>query len=171
MTSRPMWAVAALGAFAALFTLTVSTAGASSGEQTKQTKSYVFALSVGKSEEMWTPAQVRAKHPTSGEVMLGGTMGGAMSMGGSSRHLEVKIAKRPNGKVVTGAHPTIGLLDLSTGGAMAVKVPVAVMRGVDEGVADIHYGNNVDLIGGHKYRVTVGLAGEQAVFQVTAPKG
>jgi hypothetical protein len=170
MTSRAMWA-AALGAIAALLAPAVPTAGASSGEQTKQTKSYVFTLSVGKSEQMWTPAQVRAKHPTSGEVMLGGTMGDAMSMGGSSRHLEVKIAKRSNGKVVAGAHPTIALLDLSTGDAMSVKVPVAVMRGVDEGADDIHYGNNVDLIGGHKYRVTVTLGGERAVFELTAPKG
>lgn len=103
--------------------------------------------------------------------MLGGTMGGAMSMGGSARHVEVKIVKRSTGKVVGTAHPAIGLVDQNVSNAMTVKVPFAVMRGVDEGSADLHYGNNVDLVGGHRYRVTVTLAGEQAVFQVTAPKG
>ena len=144
---------------------------ASPGERTKTTKSYVFKLGIEMPEQMWTPAQVRAKHPTTGEVMLGGSMGAAMSMGGSARHLEVKIARRPTGKVVTGAHPTIALVDLQTSDRMTVKVPVAVMRGVDEGSADIHYGNNVDLVVGHLYRVTVTLAGERAVFQVKAPKG
>ena len=120
---------------------------------------------------MWTPAQVRAKHPSSGEVMLRGTMGGTMSMGGSSRHVEVKILNRATGKVITSAHPTIALVDRDMSNAMTVKVPIAVMRGVDEGSADTHYGNNVDLVGGHRYRIAVTLAGEHAVFQLTAPKG
>ena len=171
MTTRLMPAGVVLGAIAVVLALMAPVAGASSGEQTKKTKSYVFTLSVEKAEEMWTPAQVRAKHPSSGEVMLGGTMGGAMSMGGSARHVEVKIVKRSTGKVVGTAHPTIGLVDQNVSNAMTVKVPFAVMRGVDEGSADLHYGNNVDLVGGHRYRVTVTLAGEQAVFQVTAPKG
>jgi hypothetical protein len=144
---------------------------ATPAEQTKTTKSYVFKLTVEMPQQMWTPAQVRAKHPTSGEVMLGGSMSTAMSMGGSARHVEVKIAKRPTGKVVTGAHPTITLVDTQTSNPMAVKLPVMMMRGVDEGSADIHYGNNVNLVVGHLYRVSVTLAGEKAVFQAKAPKG
>jgi hypothetical protein len=156
---------------AAVLALMAPLAAASSGEQTKKTTSYVFTLSLGMAEEMWTPAQVRAKHPSSGEVMLRGTMAGAMSMGGSSRHVELKILNRSTGKVMTTAHPTIVLLDQDMRNAMAVKVPFAAMRGVDAGSSDTHYGNNVDLVGGHRYRVTVTLAGERAVFQVTAPKG
>jgi hypothetical protein len=41
---------------------------------------------------------------------------------------------------VTGAHPSISLLDLTASNAMPVKLPIAVMRGVDEGADDIHYG-------------------------------
>ena len=137
--------------------------------QTKTTKSYVFKLEVGMAEQMWTPAQVRAKHPKTGEVMVSGSMGNAMSMGGSSRHVEVSIAKRSTGKVVTGAHPTITVVDLTASNAMPVKVPIAVMRGVDEGADDIHYGNNVDLVSGHRYLVTAALNGEKAVFRVKAP--
>src|SRR5262245_26726683 len=119
-----------LGVVVAL--LVIAPIAAGSGGQTKSTKSYVFKLTVGMPEEMWTPAQVRAKQPKSGEVMLAGSMGGAMSMGGSSRHVEVQILKRPSGKVITTAHPTITLVDLDTKNAMSVKVPFAVMRGVDE---------------------------------------
>ena len=171
MKTRVTHVGSALGVLAATVLLIAPIAGGASGEQTKSTKSYVFKLTVGMAEEMWTPAQVRAKHPTSGEVMLGGTMGGAMSMGGSARHVEVGIVKRSTGKVITTAHPAISLRDLDMSNAMTVKVPFAVMRGVDEGVADTHYGNNVDLVGGHRYGVTVLLGGEQAVFKMTAPKG
>ena len=168
-TRLKLWGSVCAAAFVLLAVIAPIAGG--SGGQTKSTKSYVFKLSVGMPEDMWTPAQVRSKHPTSGEVMLAGSMGGAMSMGGSSRHVEVQILKRPSSKVIATARPTITLVDLDLKGAMSVKVPFAVMRGVDEGASDTHYGNNVDLVGGHRYRVTVGLGGEHAVFQMTAPKG
>ena len=53
---------------------------------------------------------------------------------------------------------------------MPIKVPVAEMQGVLSGAADLHYGNNVNLIGGHTYRVTVTLTGEHATVTVPAPK-
>jgi hypothetical protein len=161
-----------LGALGIAMLVVACAAGSALGAspaQTKTTKSYVFKLEVGKAEQMWTPAQVRAKHPKTGEVMVSGSMGTAMSMGGSSRHVEVAVAKRSNGKVVTGVHPTITVVDLTAKNAMPVKVPFAAMRGVDEGADDIHYGNNVDLVSGHRYQVTVALNGEKAVFQVKAP--
>ncbi len=137
------------------------TGSCSSGKIVK-TPSYVFALSIGPNETMYTPAQVKAKHPTSGEVMLAGKMVGGMAGmemgGGTQRHLEVHICT-PAGKVVTGAHPAI-----TVNGAM---VPVAVMQGVDEGAADLHYGNNVNLEAGQKVTVVVTLAGQKAVFHTT----
>lgn len=138
--------------------------------QTKSTASYVFKLSIGMAEQMWTPAQVRAKHPKTGEVMLTGSMAGAMSMGGSQRHLEVNITSRATGKVVMGAHPTISAIDATMKNAMAIKVPVAAMQGVSAGAADLHYGNNVGLVGGHMYKVTISLKGERVAFQMRAPK-
>ena len=128
-----------------------------------KTPSYVLALQIGPVETMYTPAQAKAKHPTSGEIMLAGKMVGGMAgmdMGsGSQRHLEVHICT-PSGKVVTGAHPAI-----TVNGAM---VPVAVMEGVGEGTADLHYGNNVNLEPGQKVTVVVTLAGQKAVFHKTA---
>lgn len=150
----------------ALVVTTAASAAMAPPKQVKMTKSYVFTLSVGMPEQMWTRAQVRSRHPKTGEEMLRGSMGGAMSMGGSARHLEVHIRSRASGKVVAGARPAISAFDMSTQDAMAIKVPVAEMQGVMAGAGDLHYGNNVDLVAGHVYRVTVTLSGERAVFMI-----
>jgi len=142
----------------------------SANPQTKSSKSYVFKLRIGMAEQMWTPAQVRAKHPKTGEVMVMGSMAGAMSMGGTRRHLEVHIRSRATGKVVMGAHPTISATDTNAKNAMTIKVPVAAMEGVSAGAADLHYGNNVDLVAGHTYKITITLKGERVVFQIISPK-
>jgi hypothetical protein len=140
---------------------------ASPAEQTKATKSYVFTLAIGMPEQMWTPAQVRSKHPAGGEVMLKGSMKPGMKMGGSQRHLEVHVRRRSNGRVVVGASPVISVYDTDPKTPMLMYVTVAEMRGVDAGVSDTHYGNNVQLVPGHGYRVTVILNGERVVFRVT----
>jgi hypothetical protein len=98
--------------------------------------------------------------------MLDGSMSDPMSMGGSQRHLEVHITTRHTGKIVTGARPTITTMDTSIKNAMMIKVPVATMEGVTSGLADLHYGNNVHLVVGHTYAVTVTLGGERAVFHI-----
>ena len=99
-----------------------------------------------------------------------GSMGGAMSMGGSQRHVEVHITARATGKVVAGAHPTITAIDTIVKNAMMIKVAVAAMQGVISGAADLHYGNNVQLVAGHIYKVTISLKGEHTTFQMKAPK-
>jgi hypothetical protein len=141
--------------------------GCSTGQKLT-TPSYVFALDIGPVETMYTPAQVKAKHPKTGEVMLSGTMSGGMSgmSGSSQRHLEVHICTTA-GKVVTGAHPKIVVSDPKS---MTVTVPIATMEGIGEGVSDYHYGNNVELTAGHKITVTVTLNGQQAVFHTTVSK-
>jgi hypothetical protein len=120
---------------------------------------------------MYTPAEVKAKHPTSGEVMVGGSMAGSgMSMGTGNRHLEVQIRSRATGKVTTGVTPTIGLHDKTAMSdmAMTVKVPVVAMQGIGEGAADLHYGNNVKLTAGHVYDVVVTMNRESASFTFRA---
>jgi hypothetical protein len=154
-------ATAALGAGGA-----VAKSGSCASGTVARQGPYVFALSIGPMETMYTPAQVASTHPKSGEVMLAGKMVGGMAgmdmTTGPQRHLEVHICKTAGGQVVTGAHPTI-----TVNGAM---VPVAVMQGVGEGVADYHYGNNVNLKTGQKVTVVVKLNGQTAVFHATVPK-
>ncbi len=141
---------------------------ATSGVQSAVTPSYRFALRVTMPEQMYTPAQVRKMHPKHGEVMFQGVMAmGGMAMGGM-RHLEVQICSAKTRAVVTNAHPTIVVADTSSN--MTTKVPIAVMEGIGEGVADLHYGNNVTMSAGHRYTITVTLKGERAVFHMRLPK-
>jgi hypothetical protein len=165
-------AIAALAALAAQGAAAGRAASACSSGQVVKTPKYVFALSIGPMETMYTPAQARAKHPGSGEIMLSGQMTGGMAgmtMDTSGlRHLELHICT-PAGTVVTNAHPKIVVSD-PVSKTMAVAVPVAKMQGVKEGASDIHYGNNVTLDEGHKVTVTVSLDGQTAVFHTTVPR-
>ncbi len=147
----------------------VAMTGCSSGQIAK-TKSYVFALTIGPLAQMYTPAQVKAKHPTTGEIMLSGMMSGGMSGMGSAdeRHLEVHICSS-SGSVVMGAHPTI-VIDDPSGKTMTMTVPIATMEGIGEGAADYHYGNNVDLAAGAHITVTVALDGQRVVFHTVVSK-
>jgi hypothetical protein len=136
----------------------------------RQTASYNLMLSVGSKETMYTTAEVAAKHPTSGEVMLddGMSMGG-MSMGPGNRHLEVQVKSRQTGKLLSLA-PTVTLSDTTamSGMAMTDKLHVMAMYGIQEGRSDLHYGNNVSLTAGHTYKVVVTVKGEKASFTFRA---
>jgi hypothetical protein len=139
--------------------------------RTATTPTYKLTLSVGPVEKMYTAAEVKAKHPSDGEVMVGHSMSmDGMSMGDANRHLEVHVASRATGKVVTNAQPTITLTDTSgmSGMAMSEKVNAMAMQGIGEGIADLHYGDNVKLTAGHTYKVVVKVKGEKATFTFKA---
>jgi len=134
------------------------------------TKSYKLTLVVGPTETMYTAAQVKAKHPKTGEVMVGSSMnmgGDSMATGGANRHLEVHVYSRATGKVAAGTVPAMTLTD-TTGMGMAEKVDAMAMQGITEGPSDLHYGNNVALTAGHDYKVVVTVKGEKASFTFRA---
>jgi hypothetical protein len=148
-------------------------AGPCATGQVVKTHSYVFALDIGPVETMYTPAQVKASHPKTGEVMLSGSMTDGMAgmtiSPSGQRHLGIQICMR-GGAVFTKGHPTI-VIDDTTAKNPMMMVPVATMEGVGEGASDFHYGNNVELTAGHHITVTVRLNGESAVFHASVPKG
>jgi len=148
--------------------LIVSSATAAVITRTATTATYKLTLAVGPVETMYTQAEVKAKHPTSGEVMVR-SMGG-MSMGAANRHLEVHVASRATRTVVTNVSRRIMLTDTTAmgGTAMAEKVNATAMQGIGEGVADLHYGDNVKLAAGHVYKVVVTVKGERATFTFKA---
>lgn len=130
------------------------------------TRSYRFVLRLGPVENMFMPYQVRASHPKHGEVMLRGKM--VMPTHGPLHHLEVHICRTPTRVVVTDANPTIVLVD-NTAHGQPHKLPVAVMQGIGQGRADLHYGNNVAMPHHHRYTITVTLRSERATFGLRAP--
>lgn len=144
-------------------------------DQTHTTSAHVFLLHLGPRESMLTlsPAEAKAKHITTGELMVGGTMSmgtssGTMSGDMTTRHLEVHICRRESGAVVTQARPSITVSPPAGGGTG--QIPVAVMDGVTAGVADLHYGNNVALRRGGTYTITVRLGSDSASFKATVPR-
>jgi hypothetical protein len=142
-------------------------------QQTAKTKTYALTLTVGPSEAMYTAAQVQAKHLKEGEVTVGSSMsmggGHAMSMeGGMTRHLEVHVRLRSNRKVVTDVVPAIMLVDESSKAMTSSPLQVMAMKGIGEGISDLHYGNNVALVRSHRYTVLVTLKGERAQFAFRA---
>lgn len=141
--------------------------------QKSQTAHYRLVLQIGPEEKMYSKAEAAKLHPTSGEVMASGTMGG-MSMGGDqagmamdTRHLEVHVFSRTTGHVITDAKCSITVT--STAAQKSMAMPVAAMYGVVEGPADWHYGNNVSMPPG-AYTIAVVVNGEHATFHVTIPK-
>jgi hypothetical protein len=150
----------------------VGAATASAGVVTKTvtTTTYRVTLDVGPLETMYTQAEVNAKHPKTGEVMLGGSMGGssgAMPMAAGNRHLEVHVHSRADGNVVAVYPSSISLTDESTMG-MSQNITIVKMEGIGEGLADLHYGNNVAVKAGDAYKVVVTIKGEKATFTFKA---
>jgi hypothetical protein len=149
----------------------VSAATASAGiTQHATTASYSLTLDIGPTAAMYTQAQVKAKHITNGEVMLGGAMmSTSMSAmkGETERHLELHVYSRKTGAVVSNVMPEITLTDTTAMG-MAAKLDVVSMEGITEGASDYHYGNNVSLKLGDEYTVNAVVHGEKASFTFKA---
>jgi hypothetical protein len=144
-------------------------------KQETKTAHYRLELQIGPTEMMYMPNEVAAKHPSDGEVMVGGVMGGRMnmSMGMSMgmqmpnvRHLEVHVYPVDKDTAVTNAKVKILVTDLAT--KKAEQIAVAKMYGIKEGTSDTHYGNNVDLPAGN-YGVEITVNGEKADFTVAIP--
>ena len=151
-----------------------SSSSAASITRTSTTARYSLTLNVGPAETMYTQADVKKLHPTSGEVMITGSMSMAGSMaamkGEVERHLELHVAARSSGAAVTNVMPTITLSDTSAMAmAMAAtKVDAVAMQSVTKGASDRHYGNNVSLKLGDAYKVSVVVNGEKASFSFKA---
>jgi hypothetical protein len=140
--------------------------GGATFQQTKRAGAYKLVLMIGPLEHMYTPAEVKKKHPTSGEVMVSGTMVmGGMGRAGAmpNHHLELHVYSAATGKTIT--HAVVSLTITTAAGKVIARVPIAQMYGVKEGTKDWHYGNNVLLKPGH-YHVTAGVEMTTAAFDV-----
>jgi len=169
--SVPMPArVGLIGSLAAFLVFTAG-AGAAGWHVTRvaRTPAYVLTLEVGAMEPMYTEQEAKESHPASGEVMIGTGMsmpagGHAIGMeGGSIRSVALHVRRRAGGTVVTDVRPAIALQD-ETVKSTASPIQAVAMEGIDAGSSDLHYGNNVTLQPGHRYRVTVAVKGQRAAF-------
>jgi hypothetical protein len=140
------------------------------------TTTYNLVAEIGPIQPMFTPAQVAAQHPKTGEEMFSGSMvmppgmdPSQMDMGNMPgmnippewHHLEVHIFDKKTGNVIKTLTPAITVTNDATGKVQ--QVPLVVMQGIVEGPGDYHYGNNVDLPNGN-YTVTAVIGSETANF-------
>ena len=141
-----------------------------------ETQRYRLVLQIGSAETMYTAAEAKAKHPTSGEIMLSGKMAGMPAMDHTvpgmmpvpqARHVELHIYARDTGKPVAEARVSITLTGADK---KRHAVPMARMYGVAEGLEDVHFGNNMSISAG-SYTVDATVNGEPAHFAVTVPPG
>lgn len=135
-----------------------------------ETQHFREELTIGPMEQMYTQTEAARLKPKSGEIMLSGhmmPMSTNMPSGMMAMHLEVHVLAKSDGKPVQNGRVAITLIDLKVG--KPVPLPVAVMYGIDEGMADTHYGNNVMLSPG-RHRVLVSVNGERATFEVDVPE-
>jgi hypothetical protein len=158
-----------LGIAAPAFARESGSAGPCASGNVATTASYRMALAIGHQEEMYLPSEVKARHITTGEIMLGGEMSMvAKSPGTRIFHLEVHICTK-TGAVVTKLKPLIVVSGPATG-MTSTKVPSAIMVGVGEPISDYHYGNDLALKPGARVTVRVTVKTQAAVFQATVPK-
>lgn len=128
---------------------------------------YRLTLYVGPLEPMYTMTQVKEKHPKTGEVMVSGTMvmsGMGMAGPAPNHHLEVHVYDGRSGKTITRATVSITIRDAM--GKEIEVLPIATMYGINEGMSDFHYGNNVALKPG-KYQVETQVNKTTTIFKVT----
>jgi len=140
-----------------------------------KTRHYRLSLQIGPTETMYSEAEAKTKHPTSGEIMLSGKMAAGMpgmshAMPGMTpmsgmRHVELHVYALDSGKTITDARVTITLIGADK---RRHTVSIARMYGVTEGLDDLHYGNNLPLSTG-LYTIETTVNGEAARFSVTIP--
>jgi len=136
--------------------------------QNTTTADYKLMLMLGPPETMLMMCQVT--NPTMpGEVIVSGQMMGDMSTGmnGTTYHVELHIYDIKTGATV--ALPVHEVtINITNSSGMSRSVPIAEMFGVQDGVMDLHYGNNIQIALG-SYTIGVSVAGEKASYTTNIP--
>ena len=145
--------------------------------QEMMTGHYRLVLRIGPPEPVFTLAEARARRPRSGEVMVGGQtadMPASMDRDVAAaseegfRHLELHVDSRATEKPVIEAHVTLTVASADRKSSRAV--PIARLYDIEQGLEDLHYGNNVPLPPGD-YIVRAAVNGEHVRFHVSVAAG
>jgi hypothetical protein len=123
------------------------------------TDSYLVVANVLPGEHMFTAAEAQQQHPTEGELIIAGI---GRPLGVNSRHVEAHVYDRKTGLPLTNVEPRIVLLNRTTG--QHIDVESVLMQDINIGVLDIHYGNNVPVVGDSDVRLTVTIGDEEVTL-------
>ena len=139
--------------------------------RTKTVGGYRVELHVLPAEPFFSKEDVAAKHEKEGMEIEGGATPVMLDAPSHpNHHLVVHVFDKKTRQAVTDATVTMSFASLDRKGNPAgapTEVPVVVMQAIGKGPASTHYGNNVTMPPG-RYKVTVAVNGQPAVFGVTA---
>ncbi len=122
------------------------------------TPTYILVFNIVGPEQMYTAEELKTKKPTSGEQSISGSMAAIKP---DSRHFEVHVYDKASGKTLSDVKTKISFTDI-TDGASPVVVEPTLMQDLIVGPKDLHYGNNVEIVPTHDFRVDVTINGESA---------
>jgi mRNA degradation ribonuclease J1/J2 len=123
------------------------------------TDTYLIVANVLPGEQMFTAAEAQEQHPIEGELIISGN---GRALGVDSRHVEAHVYDRSTGLPLANLKPHIVLLNRTTG--KQIEVESTLMQDVNIGAIDIHYGNNVTVVGNSDLRLTVTIGDEEATL-------
>lgn len=130
----------------------------------KRTAARTFVLHVLPPEKIFTRAEAAKLRPKKGEVIFRGALPDRARAGGPSQtHVSVHILDRASGHAVWEPYPLrirLGQAD----GKPGRPVAVALMEGIGKDACDRHYGTNLRLEPGQRYRLRATLATETVTF-------
>ncbi len=136
----------------------------------RRTPERTYVLHVPRAEKIFTPAEAARVRPGKGEVIIRGSLPAQARAGGAAQtHVSVHILDRASGRAVWRPYPL--RVTLALAGGRPRPVAVALMQGVGKSVCDRHYGTNLKLESGRKYRLTAMLGGESVAFTFRASAG
>lgn len=169
---------AALGAGLAATTAVVAVAAASgagaaapagpcvaaAGTQLREAGPYLVTLKVGPVPRMYTAAEAKAAHPTSGVVMLEpmkGVAAGMMMQGANRRHVRVQVCDKATGKALRSPRPTVEI------GVSMMRQTYPLTLGYDVGTpaADVRF-CQVVVVPNETLGITVTVGTQSAAFSV-----
>jgi hypothetical protein len=126
-------------------------------------------LHVLPAEPFFSKADVAAKQLKEGmEIESGATPVMPDAASHPNHHLVVHVFDKKR-QAVTDATVAMSFASLDSKGnplAAPIEVPIVVMQAIGKGPSSTHYGNNVTMPAG-RYKVTVTVNGQMAVFDVT----
>ncbi len=122
------------------------------------TPTYLLVFNIVGPEEMYTSEQLKLSKPNSGEWSIRGHM---TPIEPESRHFEVHVYDKATGKTLSNVTTKISFTDI-TDGKTPIEVEPTLMQDLVVGEKDIHYGNNVEIIPTHDFRVDIVINGETA---------
>ena len=120
------------------------------------TPTYLLVFNIVGPEQMYTSEQLKLSKPNSGEWSIKGNM---TPIKADSRHFEVHVYDKATGKTFSDVKTKISFTDV-TDGRTPTDVEATLMQDLVVGEKDLHYGNNVEIIATHDFRVDVVINGE-----------